>query len=393
VSAANLAELFAMECTAATEVAVLDRFAPSYPKTDDTESAVYGPLGDALTTEFAWDAHVVAYSVPSIPRRLGMNTERKGTGLTIWDRLPEGGIPMLMHIVDADAKLAGRAMDARWWAEERAKVERVFATMPGYCYTTRGGYRLVWLIEPFVIRSKLDHAVWSATYLARLDYLARTYGIVGDQACKDFPRLYRLPRVHRPADGDAIERTADTLRELGNPHAIGTWIVPVAIGRVQAPLELTAEVPEPTWAGRIDLDAARKQLRAYAAKQRDKHRDAKAARRAKIIERVLAPRALVDFDDLGKAGIGRDNTVYEAANLLAWVCPDIGPGGAEELLRASIFAMDCDACGGKGYEAYVDKAHEVYVDSVKKLHQARAERHERDRQMWARIARASEGLR
>ncbi len=356
-------------------VLVLDRFASSYPKRVQPDELPIGhvPIERALCNEFSWDAHVVAYCAPTLPRRLGMNDDRSGSGLAIWDRLPDDGIPMALFIADVDAKTSGATMCAEWWAAEASKVRAAFTDQPGYAYSTRGGYRLVWsLAQPFVIRTPLEHAVWKATYLARLELLRTRYGIVADRACKDFTRLYRLPRVLR--DG---ERTALTLREVGSPTTIGPWMASVVVGSVAAGMEFTSMVAEPTWSDAIDLVAARKALAAYATKQA-RSSDVKAPRRVDIVRRVLESRALVDAENLGAQGLGRDNTVFEAANLIGWVCPEVGPYGCAELVFMSIAAMECDASNGKGRDAYLAKARDVYAASVKRLHQARAVGRERE---------------
>ena len=371
-------------------VLVLDRYAPGYPKRERSDDQRIGhiPLAMALAHEFTWDAHLVAYSVPSLTRRIGMNDDRSGSGLAIWDRLPDGGIPMALVIVDVDAKLVDQHMTSDWWASEHAKIACAFGEQPGYAYTTRGGYRLVWqLLEPFVIRTPTDHAVWKSGYLARLDLLRDRYGIVGDRACKDFPRHYRLPRVLR----DPGERTALTLREVGRCDAIGAWSIPVRLQPVRVAMEFIANVPNPTWPDVVDLADARKALRAYAVKQ-TRSEDAKAARRLDIVQRVIDQRGLVDSANLGAAGLGRDNTVFEAANLIGWLCPEIGPHGAAELLYMSIAAMDCDSAGGKGRAAYIAKARDVYAASVKKLHQAHAQRRERQNALWKLLADSARGL-
>jgi hypothetical protein len=354
------------------EVCVMDRSDWSWPKTQHCDDATYGPLDEALTTSFEWDAHFAGYSLPSVPRRLGMNSKREGSGRTIWDVMPTSGIPMVLQIVDVDAKIVGASMTDSWWSEQRMKVERLFEQMPGYCYSTRGGYRLMWWIEAHVIREPIDHARWQALYLARLDWLAKHHEIVGDAACKDFPRLYRLPRVLR----GGTERTEDTLREVGSSSAIGSWTVAVRVPDVRPPLVFDANVPEPSWpGGKIDVADVMRRLATYARRQRIAF-DERATRRADILERVLAKRALVDAENLGKSGVGRDNTVYEAANLIAWLAPEIGPNCAADLLVFSIAGMDCDSGGGKGRDGYLDKARDVYVEGVKKLHQARAQRDE-----------------
>lgn len=369
--------------TADLLVPTMDRFTPAWPKSnacDEFGQAIYVPLADALSEEFDYDAHFAGYSLPEIERRLGMNAAGRPT---IWEAMPPGGIPMTLLIVDCDAKLAGAEMSPAWWAQERAKVERAFADQPGFAYTTKGGYRLVWrLAEPHIIGAPINAATWSATYLARLDYLRDRYAIIGDRACADFPRLFRLPRVVR----DGVMQEPQT---IGDVKAIGTWTAAVEVGPVRAPAP-RVEVADPTWDenSKLHLHAAtvekwRGELRRFVATRR-RMGDRKALEQASLIERVVTGEALTTA--IGLSGQGRHNSVYRAAQIIGTLLPDIGPEAAAALLRPSIEAIG--NLEPKGLNFYLDKVREDYTTGVKFLREAQ----ERQRLRWAAYARSAETL-
>ena len=203
--------------SAPTFVGLVDRFARGWPEHETGWAMRYVSLEAALTTAHDWDAHTVAYSVPSVERRLA--------GSNVFAELD--GVPMVLLFIDSDdPAVHGTSEPARaeWWADERAKLDRLLADHPGgFAYRTRGGYRIVYrLAEPIVLCSTADAAAWKARYLAWLAHLQATYGIVGDPACQDWTRHYRLPRVRR--DGQQQEHET-----IGDATAIGAWNVEVTI--------------------------------------------------------------------------------------------------------------------------------------------------------------------
>lgn len=203
-------------------------------------------LAEALLAEYRTDAHVVAYAADDSPT---------GDRRLVQASLARGARPrMVLGLVDVDSPQEHRGEDGEaspaWRAEQAARVDRLLADAPGLvAYETRKGYRLVGLLpEPVVIASDADAARWRATYLRRLAVLAREYGIVGDAACSDWTRLYRLPHATRaPAQGPEHR----PLR--GDPHRLGAWPA-----LVDAPEALAADVAtmRSTWGSAVAAHVA-----------------------------------------------------------------------------------------------------------------------------------------
>lgn len=187
------------------EVPVFDRHAKSFPKHAEGEPATYGKFSEACTTAFKWDAHLAAYSCPAIGRRLGT------AGAHAYK--PK----MVLWIVDIDGPDHQRT--PAWDEEIKAKLA-AFAKKygRGYAFATRGGVRLVMgLRDEFVIDSAQAAMRWRLSYLAWLDQLRAEFGIVGDPACADWTRCYRLPRVRR----DGVDVAPDF--EIGEPDRMLEW--------------------------------------------------------------------------------------------------------------------------------------------------------------------------
>jgi hypothetical protein len=114
----------------------------------------------------------------------------------------------------------GHKREPAWWTGELLKLEALAAAHPGgFFYATRGGYRLVYrLASPVMIRTVDDKEAWRERYRRELLYLARHFAIVGDPACSDITRLYRLPRVIREAGAPVEDHPT-----MGDPAALGVW--------------------------------------------------------------------------------------------------------------------------------------------------------------------------
>ncbi len=189
-----------------------------WPKHATGARIEYLPLSVALTRRFPQDAHVSAYSVPSVLRRLG-------TDPPAYAQIA-GGVPLLVWWWDFDCAAAHRAMggsrvaraDDAWWADTRRRVERLALVHPApFLYRTRGGARIVYRRpDPLVLRTGADELEWSRSYLSALAYLARVFGIVCDPSIADWPRAIRLP--HTTRDGEL-----QLLDTWGDPRAVGTF--------------------------------------------------------------------------------------------------------------------------------------------------------------------------
>jgi hypothetical protein len=191
------------------------KFAKGWPEHPDAPRVVYATVDQAMSTVYDTDAHYSVYSVPEVPRRLATPE--------VFAELSQG-LAMVLFVVDVDGP--EHAGGDEWWAVEKEKIDRLLvAHSGGYVYRTRGGYRIVYqLAAPVVLRTTSDAEQWKLRYVAWIEYLKTNYAIGGDQACKDWTRLYRFPRVMR--DGRREDREA-----IGDPHAIGTWDVAVEISR------------------------------------------------------------------------------------------------------------------------------------------------------------------
>lgn len=197
-----------------------EKFARGWPEHERGLLARYMSVAHALTAKHTSDAHFATYSVPEVPRRLASPL--------VFERLPKG-VRVVLFVVDVDDPDADAARDV-WWLEERAKLQAMLTDHGGgYIYRTRGGYRIVYrLATPFVLTSQVDAERWKRTYLAWLGYVRDGYGIHGDEACKDWTRLYRLPHVKR----DGQRREYET---IGDPNVIGLWDVEAVIVEPQTP--------------------------------------------------------------------------------------------------------------------------------------------------------------
>jgi putative DNA primase/helicase len=164
-------------------------------------------LAVAMTRDFRTDAHCQAVCVSDAPFRLKKAAIPK---------LPDG-VPITAFLVDVDGP--DHAADDAWFGGERGKIQALLAAHPGgFCYRTRGGYRLVYELSGHVIRDDDDGHRWRLFYHRSLLHLARDFGIVGDPACSDWTRLFRLPHATRDP-----KRGPENLETIGDATAIGAW--------------------------------------------------------------------------------------------------------------------------------------------------------------------------
>lgn len=162
-------------------------------------------LGRAFTRPFRTDAHFVQYTSPA-KRRLNRDS---------------GVVPtMSVIVIDVDCKHSHGTASATpegWRSHMFCALSRLFADHPGgYWYETKGGGRIVYrLPAPQTITCYHDAQEWRRDYAVTLAHLENTYGIVGDQACSDWTRLFRLP--HATRDGGT---TPEQRWSYGSPNDI-----------------------------------------------------------------------------------------------------------------------------------------------------------------------------
>lgn len=200
----------------------------AWPNHPDAPAHPVYPLSEALTRSWQTDAHFTAYEAPASRQRLSITG---ADGLDLYRR--GGSARMVLLVVDVDDELTHREntrrkaakqrpidVPAAWRADQAARVATLRADHPGVvAYDTRGGYRLLALLE--AAHGIADHeqaAAWARWYLRQLAYLSRRYGIVGDPACLDWTRLYRLPHATREGSQTPEQRPVYGLLE-----AVGVW--------------------------------------------------------------------------------------------------------------------------------------------------------------------------
>lgn len=185
----------------------------AWPRSPDGGAAMYQPPAVAMRQRYATDAHVAAYCVPAVPRRL----DREAPGHPV-DGAPLG-VAMAFFFVDLDGP--DHQAPPAWRSQMAERVERALAEHPGgFSYETRGGGRLLWRrASSFLITSDVDARTWKLTYWRTLLYLSRRYGLVGDPACADWTRLYRAPHATRDEGGQPEQLPTVGDPELATPFA------------------------------------------------------------------------------------------------------------------------------------------------------------------------------
>jgi hypothetical protein len=164
-------------------------------------------IAEALTRRHESDAHCQPAYSPKRPHSRLVTSDI-------------GRVPIVLGSRWFDIDLPGHRWDDGAWAEERSKIAAVSVAFPdSYVFTTRAGYRLIWLrATPYEITSSEDAARCKAEQAGACDVL-ETYGIRADRACLGPLHLYRLPWVIR--DGQCTEPEI-----IGSADRIGFFELP-----------------------------------------------------------------------------------------------------------------------------------------------------------------------
>lgn len=160
---------------------------------------------EACQKSFGTDAHFAPYSIPTLAEAEGECPRVNKQGLAdLRDRNLE---PHLNYVViDVDLP------DHRQWTDEdKVNFAQMYEATPllhtAYLYSTLHGWRAIWPLARPIPARKAD------SYLDHLhDHLREDLGIPVDEACSDWNRLYRLPRVvrdGRPTAPDVFESDAE----------------------------------------------------------------------------------------------------------------------------------------------------------------------------------------
>lgn len=218
-----------------------------YPSARENATHV-STLEVALFKRYRKDAHTTQYSTPVIARRLDngifckteaelegrVRAEAESRATRYHRDLPttkwvqeetkkrweilgkiraEGGIKMFYLMFDIDGPRDPKTHECTPEFRKRIDlgVANLFDEHPGLYYSTRGGGRVVYLLdEPRALLTRRDADVWAADYATYCRYVARWLGLPAihkskegrgvygvDLACADWGHLFRLPRACR----------------------------------------------------------------------------------------------------------------------------------------------------------------------------------------------------
>lgn len=188
-----------------------------------------------FTSTWQTDAHYSAYGYD-----VGQNAPRR---LTIAAPQAIGSIRMKLLVIDVDAPDHANVGASSEWRSEFAKRVGLLSGDP-YSYETRGGSRIVFSVDQFLINGIDSVYEWKKNYLKSLIQIYITSGLIGDPRCIDWTRLYRAPHVMR----DGIMQTGRTV--TGDPGHIGRWLTTVPntdLGTALENLALTSNAWSGVW--------------------------------------------------------------------------------------------------------------------------------------------------
>lgn len=182
------------------------------------------PLSEALLREWDCDAHLVQYHAVDEGGTSAFLRINKRCAAP--QQIRDAGGDVLVSTILLDYDLHSSAGSKRPWTG-LAEVEeflglaaRAPVAEPTAFYTTRNGARFVFVLDR-------DLSVGDAEGLMRgliRDY--RAAGIMVDRTCRDWTRLFRLPRVER--DGSRTEHSSAFMMLVGGPVLDAGSVAPEA---------------------------------------------------------------------------------------------------------------------------------------------------------------------
>jgi P4 family phage/plasmid primase-like protien len=186
----------------------------------------------ALAHVYQTDAHFVPYyveGVQAIPRL----TKRS------LPLLRESGVSVRLAHVVADIDCPKGLDVAGWFAGELDKIKAAqMALGAAAAYRTRGGYRLLWTIDP------VDPLTYEGLN-ARLRAALAQHGIEADPACSDWTRCYRLPFVVRDGEPQQYQAALDVgalrlsaLPQAGDPGNPFANVPGQSVGKFELPKQI-----------------------------------------------------------------------------------------------------------------------------------------------------------
>lgn len=207
-------------------------------------------LGNALTTRWNEDAHMVCYVVRDGLRRPLTRQPRVNKGGAAWVR--EQGFELAAEVFVADVD---NPQHGPWTPELRAKFDdarlrhRMLSTAG--IYVTAHGWRIV---QPLV-RAMPVEAFESALRAWLIELCAS--GIETDLGCADWTRLFRLPLVRRDGRPQNGELFLERMRPIEPPATTSARSGRAASGKPRRPdgVRVVAELPA-AWVDKVAPIAA-----------------------------------------------------------------------------------------------------------------------------------------
>ncbi len=183
------------------------------------------PLAEALSRRWEDDRHIVLYTADK-PYRINNAA------------LGKVHVEVRLLALDVD-----NHDDAPGWMDgERVKIAALLAAHPGgFVHTTKRGWRALFALLPFPIRSEDDKEAFALFYARVAAYVFEAFGIVPDDVFTRWNQPVRLPHVVR--DG----RVFDAEILAGDAEALGAFELPEDVPSVPDLRALAAVLPR--WGG------------------------------------------------------------------------------------------------------------------------------------------------